>query len=102
MTTVSARLPICDFAFSRPFPAIVHPKPEVGSREDATRDHVVDSRRQRHRVPFFLSQLIDTNRFLELETMPRFLRNAKSEHNRRTSLYGHFGRCGRCPGPAAE
>src|SRR5712691_5669913 len=88
ITTVSARLPIS--GVPRPFPAIVHPEPEVGAGGDTTGNHVVDPCRQRHRIPFYLSESIDTNRFFELETMPRFVRNAKSEHNRRAPPDGQL------------
>src|SRR5450755_4795122 len=100
MTTVSARLPISDFP--RPLPAIVHPEPEVRPGDDTSGDHVVDPRRKHYRVLFFLSQLSDTNRFRELEPMPRFLRNAKSEHNCRVPLDGHPGGGGRGPRRAPQ
>src|SRR6185436_17602118 len=87
MTTVSHAMHLLR---SRPFPAIVHPQPELGARDDATGDHVVDSLRQRHRIPLALRQLIHTNRVLELETMPEAVRNAKSEHNCRVGSESHL------------
>src|SRR6185295_1979679 len=102
ITTVSARLPICDFAFPRSLPAIMHPEPELRVSVDTARNHIVDSRRQSYGVPFCLSQFIDTNRFQKLETMPRFLRNAKNEHNRRIVPDGQFGRCRRGPCRSAK
>src|SRR5688572_10918192 len=95
MTTVSHAM--YDFAFSRPFPAIVHPKPKVGAGNDAPGDHVVDSVRQHHRVSVPLRQQVGTNRLVEFDTMPEAVGNAKSEHNRRAGPQSHFGRCGRGP-----
>src|SRR5688572_9284638 len=85
------------FSFSRPFPTIVHPHVQVGTGEDTAADDLVDSIRQRHGIAFVLSQLVNTDRLFELETMPEPVGNAKSEHNGRAGPQSHLRRGGRGP-----
>src|SRR5688572_9605282 len=76
------------FSFSRPFPTIVHPHVQVGTLEDTSADDLVDAIGQRHRISPVLSQLVNTDRLIEFETMPEPVRNAKSEHNGRAGPDG--------------
>src|SRR5438105_2522278 len=90
MTTVLLLLLIClAFTRFRPFPAIMHPQPQLRVGCDAARDHLVDSSRQRHRFLLAVAQLIDVDRLLELQTVPEPVRYAKGEHNCRAEAESH-------------
>src|SRR5687768_6311516 len=77
MTTVSHTIVL---AFSRPFPAIVHPEPELGTVGDAARKHVVHVTGEPLRAVFIIRKFSGVDRGNELDTMPDAVRDAKSEH----------------------
>src|SRR5688572_1015811 len=99
MTTVSHTIVL---AFSRPFPAIVHPEPELGTVGDAARDHVVHVSRQHLRAVLSLCEIRGPNRLDDLDAMPQAVRDAKSEHNRRVGPQRHLRRSGSRPRRTSE
>src|SRR5205085_2752584 len=102
MTTVSLGIVRLAFARRVPLPAIVHPQPQLGTRCDAPRDDVIDSRRQRDRIALGLTQFVRPYCIFKLDPMPEPVGYAKTEHNRRRVTQSHLRGCRSRPCGTAE